>query len=449
MNLTSKNEGDVPMNTPVANLIRAIASTFRWLLCPPFLALFLAAPSAIGSTFTVQDIIDGIEARRSKVKNIELQYLVTTQNYDALYEKRAKMAERRKKVNPDLNNLEDPPRTSAYAYHLIVQGNKIAYETFSVTPYGTRSLGAKAGYDGQILKALNLPEKNGVIRRASPESVVVFPTLAKLLGINKTDLYAYLKQPGIEAFITDERIDDGDFIVKLVLRNTYLPAPVNHPSDIIVTEYRFDINTQKDFWPQNIEYHVDATLRGDKWTSLMSKTTAAGFVQKSGLYIPTQIETNEFDTPDGPDEPKLLTNQTVKIEKVEVNQQFSDDVFDLEFPEGTGYYDAIAGVGMTVGEPPDFLAEIMRESLPSSEGQPLQSPRILKNQRGKDANTTNRALPTEKGKPDVNSPPIGTFASGEAPANRLGALAYLLLALFCAFAGYLTIKMLKKKAQSQ
>jgi len=455
------------MNRFTVNVLAGLNSSFWWCFFTGFAcSIFLCPDYSIGSNFTVHDIINGIEARRSKISDVELQYLVTQQNHDAFYSERLKSFRQLKEYsdpNIDLDEIEStaPPRSSSNAYNLFLKANKAAFEIFSVNE-GVRALDVKAVYDGENLKLLNVREKNGVVTRVPRSDVLHFPTLPNILSLENQDIADYLQNPGIDAYIIrDEEIENEGFIVELAVRRTYTP----HPKLALemITEYLVRINVQKDFWPVKIEKYLEEvdTSTGEKARYLQESITASDFVETDGIYFPTKIIEskfyNHYKTIEGSLIPQLLgssellTERMVVVENVAANTDFPDDVFDFEFPDGTDYYDANAGIGMVVGQPTEFLAECMRETfqnwevelaqegpvatLPKSEQR--KPNKMLEREEIKKTETENSTSTS------ISSTPL--VAHQEHPSRLLRSILYLVLAFLFAWVGYLMTKTLKKK----
>jgi len=331
----------------------------------------------LANTVSVQDIIDGIVARRLKTYDVEVQYVITDENQDAFYDKIETRYEKQKANAPEGQRVERSvpvgksfEKLSSNAYLLFSKNNKRAFETYSISD-GVRTLYSKAAYDGEIFKYVNVPQLNGSVERRLPENVIPFPTIPKICGIEGNDLDDYLSQPNIEVIIHNEAFNGDDLLVELSTRRSKVLSP--QMPHIFITEHRIWINVSKDFWPTKIQKYNELadTTTGDSVRRLMEETKFAAFTESNGVYYPTSIVKNEFDYDFSYTKPrslpivsdaKLMTSRTVTIEKISINSDLPDEVFDFTFPNGTRYHDAIIDMGMIVGADPDKLAQYMAES---------------------------------------------------------------------------------------
>jgi hypothetical protein len=329
------------------------------------------------SNLTPKDIIQGIEARKSKIRDVELLYSVV-KDYQSGYFKNREDEMRSMAENPDSNQpkvtLRMPSQKEANTFHIFQKGNEIAYEIFSINEDKTRQLEQKAVFNGNIQKFLNVPKKNGVLEPISPDKFIKFATIKELAGIENTDLASFLQRSKIETTIVNEQVRDGDLIIEMSLKLPVYPDPENkygHGNDAIITTWAVSVNASKDFWPIKIDRNSLIVQNGKEMGTLRGmEVTIGDFTESGGVYIPTKINATVFYHNDYTKKQEISYTQTVDVEKVLVNSNLSEEVFKMEFPNGTFYYDAIAGIGMTVGDTTPLLEEkikkgIMEEALNS------------------------------------------------------------------------------------
>jgi hypothetical protein len=341
---------------------------------------FLGPDISLGAQITVQDISDAISSRRSKVSDLQMQYVITDKNQDALYAQRSRESKSRTPARGGKDEEAELviPRSQSNAYNLSVKGNKRAFEIYDILhsedEKSTRTLKLKATYDGETFKGYSPERKNGTVRRIAPERVIQFPTLPNILGVSGQDLQGVLESKTTEASIRNVTTDKGDVIAELVLRRMHLPDPDKHSELSVIAEFVVDVNMSKDAWPVQIrEYQgMVNTETGETTRELMKETTASHFIVKNGVYYPTEVESSAFGydyelkkgglIPHTVGARQLLSTQSIVVERLDVNTGLSDDVFKLDFPDGTSVYDGNTDMAMVVGEPIETLVEHMGNS---------------------------------------------------------------------------------------
>lgn len=343
----------------------------------------IATNTIFAAQFTVDDIIDGIEARRSKIRDVAISYTVTDENTDRFYEKRV-----RKVTDPATGELVDSvpiwksiDEVQTQKFDIFERGNNVAYKVYeSNIADNSWAILEQAVFDGEIQKYVNHKILNGIVERRKPETFINFRTMPIFLGIERMDIVDYVKRPEIECRIIDEKKLNDDLIVELsIIRRTDPKTP--DPSGIgflpreQVTEHVVQIAVDKDFWPVKIEKYreMNDLKTGDKRRVLIESVNTGGFTKCNGVYYPTSIEQKEFDydtqkvddqsMPVVTRDQILTTSSKIIINKAEINSGLSDDVFDFEFPHGARILDDLAGMLMVIGEDPEKLAEIMERSI--------------------------------------------------------------------------------------
>ena len=230
---------------------------------------------------------------------------------------------------------------------------------------------------------------------------------------------------------------------------------------------------------------MDNLKTSENIRALAERTVVEGFIESNGLYYPKSIKQEEFDNdqdwPPGSSlpvisEPILITSALVFAEKVELNSDLPDEVFDIEFPDGTRYYDDIAGVRMIVGADPETLAEYMLkgiEALPLDEYTPEEAMAILqKRKEGKleEAEELRQNILQRKKEEklftnefDMNSKPLPlnmTKEESESPMQLplagmedkvvsyklwLRPILFIIIIFICVLAGYIATQRIQKR----
>lgn len=348
----------------IMRISKKIAGCFLFLMC------FLSG-NIIASSVTVEDIISGIKLRKSKVRDLDMIYSAKKDYQDAYYESREnKMKGFSQSPDSSMHNLmiKMPPRKEANAYHIFKKDDKLAYDIFNYNNDGTREITRKAVYKDGGQKYLNIPKKNGAVKPLQRDKFFEFLMVPQFLGINNIDILSFMKRQDFKNIVLGEHInEDDDLIVDLQLRYETFVDPTNehgYGNDSIVTICAVSINASKDFWPVKIDIQTENHNNGKPFAVYKhSEIRASEFVYTGGVYFPTKIDKIRFYQPDSTKEARPSEITAVRVEKVEINSGVSDDVFELEFPNGTFYHDEYTGLGMTVGDATPLLSERMQNEI--------------------------------------------------------------------------------------
>ncbi|HUW82140.1 MAG TPA: hypothetical protein VMZ31_04995 [Phycisphaerae bacterium] len=347
-----------------------------------FVGLGVAAPG-LASSFTPQDILEGVKAREESISDIQLKFAIKDVNEDAFYaamrERVARMPEeeiQRQHLRRADGTLVMPvpgdkslDRERVRAWDFRRKGDQVAFDAYTFRD-GTRIHEAMVAYNGERLKWLNVHQGNGQVTPASLDTILNrVPSLDTLLGVENSALSDYGDADNVELSVGQERFVDDELVVEVTARRTFSPGaglPLN-----VVTETTMEILPQKSFWPKSIQKVV--TLKdvdtGESVSRLRLKTVVSGFVESDGVYYPTEFVTREYDhayeyhegssLPKVSEESRLLSTTTVSVDSVAVNTGLEGEKFDFEFPKGTVIHDDLLGVGFTVGDLPEAMARQM------------------------------------------------------------------------------------------
>jgi outer membrane lipoprotein-sorting protein len=349
------------------------------------LLVVLGCSSALAGTLTMEDVCGGIESRQSRISDYDLSYTIESVNHDAFYEGRRRELAHVKATTPKerlatmrrdtageielgVPDGKSLVRVDAHGYRVWGQGNKCGFETSDIKD-GSAQITGKGVYDGETLKFFSPQLKNGVVERTASNNVLRFPTIGQLLGAQQANLSTFLLKARDSGMTinTEDGSEDGRFVTDVVVRSTHGPYP--RVPVTYTTEYRFTIDPQRDFWPTHIQQVLEKREESTgKVTRVpVEDTRVLEFMEVKGIYYPKKIVIEDYETNSRYGEPNVpLTMRTVSVDDVKLNANPPAEVFALTFPNGTSYYDAVLGVGMTVGDSPENLARQMQDSLETS-----------------------------------------------------------------------------------
>ena len=187
---------------------------------------------AIAASVSVEDIIGGMEARRSGIRDIEVRYSITDKNENRFYEKYGKKSVINKVTGQPIMPVpigKSRYKTYSRTYHVFKKANKVAFQVFDVSIFDqSRSLSAKATFDGKVEKFVDITKLRGVIKRQEPQKFIKFRTVPMFLSIERSDITEYMKQSAVECQVINEEIVDGDLIVELSIKRRKDPRIPDH-----------------------------------------------------------------------------------------------------------------------------------------------------------------------------------------------------------------------------
>jgi hypothetical protein len=362
------------------------AKTFRRLmLCLARKAMFLLAVTAMaraaGATnFTVEDVLAGIEIRRSSVVTIKLTYR-WWKEYTAFYYKLqddqfAYDVKRGVRRADEQRDLATPISTGRY--ELALRGDDVAYKIFDVSD-GKPQVYERLVFDGEILRWLKPSKKRGLIDRAIPREVIPFAVVAEALGDGQSTIDQILQIVGTVTEILGDRIEDGDVLIDMKVTvpsnnvkiiGGVLPKPPHR-------EMLVSMNASRSFWPQRIETFVVIYPPGAESQRLKTQEVVVdGYLESDGISYPKKVTAKSFQTPpstvasgDAEETETLTVIEMFNIEQFAVNAAVPDDEFQLEFPPETRVLDKANGGQYIVGADGVLkdLAEVMQQPILSPE----------------------------------------------------------------------------------
>ena len=132
-----------------------VGSSGCFALCMPL--LLDAVVSCEAADVTMQDVLDGIEARQTKVRDMDVSYTILDELTNAYYARERRRAELAKRYNQGLaaekkirEKFPEAARKKEDAYHLIVKGDMIAFEIFTIQNAKTSLVQRGAFRDGAL-----------------------------------------------------------------------------------------------------------------------------------------------------------------------------------------------------------------------------------------------------------------------------------------------------------
>jgi len=333
------------------------------------------------SAFTVQDIFDGIEMRRSKISDFDMTFSLNHKNTDRLYAKYGEKASDETPF-PGYAAIVLKGQELSENFQIFEKDNKKAYIIYDSDPTNqTPVVLSKAVFDGEIEKYLQMEELRGSIQRKEPDDFYPFETIPDILGLNEIDIVNYVNH--LDDFqVVSEKVINDDMIVELSLKIRKLqkltnknvnPPRISYPQEAL-TEFIVHINASKDSWPIKIEKYLGATefKTGKSIRVLLERTEVEDFIKSNGIYVPTSIQKEYFETdykkvPGSliPEisETYLASTKKLNIEHIVVNSGLTDDVFTFDFPDGTRYVDKLLGTVVRVGSSNKTLIDFMENTL--------------------------------------------------------------------------------------
>jgi hypothetical protein len=362
------------------------------LMCALLLILVLPPTTLLGqSPISVDDIVAGINERRSTIEDLTLRYTVTTQRTDMFYLESRQRREHAvdggvpPESLPTVASEEDYPRHMIGHYGLTEKGPMLRYELRSADdPDHVNEL---ASFDGEVFRGLLPDELRATVGLRSGALVVPFVRVFELLRANNEDLAALLADSSANATVTDFQTYD-DCAIAIIEAERSLPRPAGLPEDAVFPDmrflYQFEIDVTRNFWPTFIQVATVQTdhTSGESVRILMNETRCDEIVpvsEESDLYYPRQIVATRFahlfENLPGSVLPKLNENSasvitTLEIQDVAANQGLDDEHFTLAFPPGTSYIDERDGGAYIVdadGKVNALVADAGERSLPVSQ----------------------------------------------------------------------------------
>ncbi|MCR4415828.1 MAG: hypothetical protein NUV77_25720, partial [Thermoguttaceae bacterium] len=167
---------------------------------------------------SVSDVVEGMKARESKVRDLDIRYTISETRTDAFYrfekqdlERRmaqAKRIEQAKKVPARADQhtkaaygpKEAIPsqlgraREEFHAYRLLIRGDKLAYEVFdtrSAVQQKPLTVREKAVYTDGLATILEPADKRGSLRRVSRRDAFPYTRIEDLLRLGGMDFTDY------------------------------------------------------------------------------------------------------------------------------------------------------------------------------------------------------------------------------------------------------------------
>lgn len=350
-----------------------MASRLRVLvrLCSALIGLGYCVSSSPGDQsstqpITVQDVIDGMVARTTKILDIEIEYAVEVTYTDFFYELKKRASEHARRAGMDNTagttpadasdgKKKDAPATKrrSTGYRLKVKGDKLAYDLLDLDK--GNAVKETFVFDGAILKGLQLKEKRGVVRLQGRDAAQPPETIQSLFHVENRGLIEYLGRTDIRKAVTSTRREGEDVFVTVRTWIEHSPdvkvaGGMPKPSIAIRTERVFTFNASKDFWPTLIQQCSTITdlAGGEQVQQMTSEIVVSAFVTSGGIWFPSSIIKKEYGTDFVQLKTSLLpkvaredvVSQTeLRVKSVRVNSGLADAAFELTFPSGTTYID--------------------------------------------------------------------------------------------------------------
>jgi hypothetical protein len=339
--------------------------------------LFVEIPAhAAGPPMTIKDLADGIAERESSIRDIDIEYSIHEQHYDAFYEHLKFSAP----PNTDPSRVPVPigeslERVTDFSYHVMAKGNLRRFQEFKGTGKD-RKLLYEGGYDGEVLRVLNAMTKVGGSLRYRPDGVIQFPTVSRFLGLNGLELTHFLGLPTTDSYrmsIESLHMINGNPVASLIIEQVSVPAPREVPQYTITVKNHASVVSSKGFWPSDLstEYIYSDSKEGKTTVEPISDEKVGKFIESNGISYPGIISRNSYYSKEKWDfsvgyapvlgTTSLESNTVLTVDRLAINTGLANDAFNYQFPVGTTFLDSIAGIRGVVGEPVDEMIERMKD----------------------------------------------------------------------------------------
>lgn len=343
--------------------------------------------SAEDQIVSVDDVIAGIEARSSAIKDVTARYTVVHELTEFFYEHHAWHREQQLRAGVPEDSLPAVDRASSPArrvseYILSTSGDRAAYQVLD--PDDPEHVVRQGAFDGEVRRAVNRDDLRGTIAYSSPADAVPFTRVGELLRVDNAETVDFLRDATVEASITDVSLREGSVVAVISARRRN-PPPTNVPAGVRIprleSEYLIEIDTTHDFWPLLIQ-HTSILLdeaTGQSVRRPQNETRVSGFHGVGSFSYPRQIVSSEFgdmwEYRPGSVLPEYTrvdrtTVTTAIVREVTINSNLSDADFGLIFPAGTSYQDQRDGRVYLVnpdGTLKDLIADMKEPFLPASQ----------------------------------------------------------------------------------
>jgi hypothetical protein len=320
-------------------------------------------------TVTVQDVIDGIVARKSSIADRKIDYTFQTKETkfgieytnwaNELRRKRGEVVQDRR---ADANGSPAVPILFSNRYVLKTEGDKVSYDIVGIKKGVVEQ---KFAFDGEVLKNLNIIKRQGLIAIENRSRAIPTNRIETLLSLRGVDVVDFLSQKDSHKEIMSATRQDGDQLIKVRIwmessvkyasPEGEKPVPFSLSYELMIT-----INASKSFWPVSIRYTniVTDNSNGKQARLLTSETVVSEFKRSEGIYYPSSVEKKEYgqivsDSKDSVlpiiEKDGVVRYFIAKVNSVDINQGLSDTEFELAFPPGTRYIDKRDGKRYIVG----------------------------------------------------------------------------------------------------
>ncbi len=366
--------------------------------------LILTSGASAGEhqAISIDDVLAGIEARRSQIHDIELDVSYrseTTKEGWALQRE----AQARYSVDFDERDYDDMMLVSTRANRFAARDRSMYLEDVVTDDTGAIAVEAKRVYDGQFFKFLHLESRSGGIRQAEPVEFIPNPLVPDdLLRIYAEgrghDYYDYLRRADVDKGVVAVRSADADVMVELNLKRR---NPQVHEGLTLIDsrqEHVVVINASRGFWPVEIRafdvyesFHESFYNPGIKpgQKVLQSVVLVEELVENNGCFYPRRITRDRYVSKDATRaEVVLSTTESLEFSKVLINSGIPHSRFDLAFPPGTRF--SKPGDSRVYMVNPDetirdLTAELPHPHLPLSDFTKEEADKILRSARSETA----------------------------------------------------------------
>jgi hypothetical protein len=314
---------------------------------------------------TVDDILAGIEARRSMASSIGIKYRWTKKYTPFYFDHRQKMhsVQIRLGIIPKDTPLQKgPPAQVSETFAVAFQDNLIAYRKSEAN---TGALIEQAIYDGDVFRWFDPNRQQALVDRMASNAVINFPIIADAFAVTGEPLENLLEREKAHVQVVEERVDDnGDLLIELRLRTQ--PKVIiagNEGGQAAEHEHHIVINASRDFWPQRLAGYLipPKPLNGGKPTepTLMYHLSIEGYFPPGEINYPKKIVIQKYDRlfdaerlggPVTAGEPTVSQIETFDVEEVKINSIDVASEYAVTFTPETTVLDRVNGGQYLVGQ---------------------------------------------------------------------------------------------------
>ena len=323
------------------------------------IAVIRPAPSV--AQLSVDDVIAGIKARESEVRDFEMtarlkseitaeyaKYIVKRrQSQSAGSESVKKEAADATKTKSVKSESDDGiQRVSIVDFQLASKGtSQWAYEVTSDSETLPRQHGV---FDGELWKAVMPGKSRGSVGvKSSPDDFLPFTRPEELFFVEGMDIVDYLQRNDIRVSTPSLVSVDGESLVKIdCLRIENITPPKNVPKGTVLPAAHRKIEMHFDplrgFWPKRVkEFQILKNLpnqNGDV-VELLTDVEIQGFHESGGLNYPKTISRRQYQRWKSVDKDDLARAHVMTVSDVKINSDLPHERFAFAFPSGTTYND--------------------------------------------------------------------------------------------------------------